>query len=174
MKLFEIVDKKTGDIDFADLPEHYGEPSAVTGSINVRNCGLGSLKGLPREINGFFDASNNHIRALENFSTTVGMGIDLSYNLITSLKNIHLCFPKMNGTLNLQNNTITSHILGLFMIEGLTQVKYLTANFSMIDAFDLVNRALQHHPSYAEGRKAAMYWCQEELLKKELDSYAQV
>ena len=57
----------------------------VSGYFTIRNAGLTSLDGAPREIGGYFDCSSNQLTSLEGAPQTVGGYFNCSYNQLTSL-----------------------------------------------------------------------------------------
>jgi hypothetical protein len=75
-----IATEKVTNLNNFDLSE-------VTNSIDLRNCNLTSLEGLPTKLNGSLDLFNNRkLESLEYCSEKIGQKFDIADTKITSLK----------------------------------------------------------------------------------------
>lgn len=127
-------------------------------------CGdnkLTSLKGAPRQVHGTFYCSSNQLTSFEGGPEFVNGHVNADYNEFTSLHNIHKHLKEVNGYLDLEYNDVASHVLGLLLIKGLTEVKLDNRRVAQI-----INKHLK------AGRDVVA--CQEELMAADLDEYAQL
>jgi hypothetical protein len=83
---------------------------------------LTSLKGGPEEVVYNFNCSSNKLTSLEGAPKSVGGVFNVADNKLTSLEGIHLKISHIGGKANFNNNPITSHVLGLLLIDGLDGV----------------------------------------------------
>ncbi len=94
-----------------------GCPRILQGSLYAAHNKLTSLKGIPREVYGPLVSLSNHPAPVPESAT-----VDLSYNLLTSLKDVHHQLKIVHGELDVSGNLITDNVLGLLMIDGVTRV----------------------------------------------------
>lgn len=106
------------------------------------NCSdkLTSLEGAPSSIGGDFSCYNNNL---------------------TSLHNIHKQIKYIGGYADFERNPITSHVLGLLLIDGLMKVFLDNKKVE-----EIINKHL------AGDRD--VFACQEELIENGFDEYAQL
>ena len=112
----------------------------VSKSINYEGYRLDSLEGAPSSIGGNLYCSNN------NF---------------TSLHNIHKKIKYIGGFASFNECPITTHVLGLLLIDGLQQV-YLNTN----GVEDIINKHLKGDRD--------VFACQEELIEAGYEEFAQL
>jgi hypothetical protein len=112
----------------------------VSKSINYEGYRLDSLEGAPSSIGGNLYCSNN------NF---------------TSLHNIHKIIKHIGGHADFRYNPITSHVLGLLLIDGLLFVMLGNEKVE-----DIINKHL-------EGDRD-VFACQEELIEAGYEEFAQL
>lgn len=137
-------------------------PQAVGGSYNFSENHVTNLKGMPDKLVQGFTGSKNELTSLEGAPKSIKGGVWLTYNKLESLHNIHKHMPEIHGNLQLHNNPIKSHVLGLVMIKGL---KLVTLDNNRVA--EIVNKYL------GQGREAIMA-CQAELIEAGFDDYAQL
>jgi hypothetical protein len=122
-----------------------GGPVEVGLNYFCSNNKLTSLKGMPRTINGDFWCFKNRLTSFEGCARTirgslygqhnklltsleggpsfVGMDVHLSNcPKLTSLQNIHLHFPEVHGSFDLDNTNVRGHMLGLLLVHGLRDI----------------------------------------------------
>lgn len=139
-----------------------GAPAKVD-SFDCSYNKLTSLNGAPLRTTGFFDCSGNMIASLSGAPSHIGGCFFCASNELTSLKDIHLQIKHISGFINLYQNRIDSHVLGLLLIKGLTKV-YMDRE----DMEDILNRYL---PS--KGMESVLL-CQEELIMSGREEFAQL
>jgi len=170
--LFESTGKSVADlgIDYKGgiflcsnnkLTSLAGAPSHVGGSFYCSSNELTSLEGAPSHVGGDFSCSVNQLTSLEGAPSHVG-SFYCSYNKLTSLKDVHKHIAEMKGALYASDNPIKSHVLGLLLIKGVTEV-YLDNK----QVKEILNRHL------GKGR-AGMLMAQEELIDAGLEEFAQL
>ena len=108
------------DIELATL---HGAPSEVIGDFFCDNNELTSLEGAPSKVGGDFFCYTNQLTSLEGAPSQVGGHFSCSNNKLTSLHNIHKIIKKMNGDFSCVHTPIKSHVLGLMLIPGITEVR---------------------------------------------------
>ena len=77
----------------------------VSGDFMIRNAGLTSLYGAPREIGGDFDCSFNQLTSLKGAPESIGKGFICYANQLTSLEGAP---ETVNGNFNCSGNQLTS------------------------------------------------------------------
>lgn len=73
--------------------------------IDIRECGVTSLKGAPKVVNGAFLCDNNELTSLEGAPEVVNDTFSCSHNRLTSLEG---CPKKINGVFDCDYNELTS------------------------------------------------------------------
>lgn len=142
-----------------------GIQERIFGSLDCARNDLKTLQGGPKEIDGTLQCSFNDLSTFDGFPLIIGNNLFLSENKFTSLKNIHKYIKKIGGTIFLTNNPIKSHILGLLLIENLSNIQFS----SDPDLENIINKYLPN----SRGR-TAVYDCQEELIQAGFEEYAQL
>ncbi len=160
-------------------------PNHVGGDYICFSSGLTSLKGIAKFILSNIDCSHNKLKSLDYLPDMINGSLDCSYNELTSfddiecsisedligtgnkiqsLHNIHKHLKAVNGKLFLRNNPLSSHILGVLLIEGCTEI--------IIDNKDVQNIVNSYLPN-KKGREA-IFDCQDELINAGFEEYAQL
>ena len=172
-ELFESTGKSVADlgIDYKgggfycfdnELTSLEGSPSHVNGNFDCFDNELTSLKGAPSHVGGNFYCSNNELTSLEGAPSHVGGSFYCSSNKLTSLKDVHKHIAEIKGEFYASDNPIKSHVLGLLLIKGVTEVR--------LDN-EQVKEILNMH--LGKGR-AGMLMAQEELIEAGLEEFAQL
>jgi len=135
-----------------------GCPQIVHNNFYATNNKLTSLVGLPEKMKGELSLRGNKINSLKGIPKLL-TALDLFDNQITNLKDIHKMLPRLveNNFLSVFNfakNPLTSHILGLLLIEGHFEV-ILPDHLG--NAQDIVNRHLL-------SKRRDVFECQQELI----------
>jgi len=145
-------------------------PTLVEGGYYCVNNKLTSLKGLPSKINGSFSCMNNLLTesCIHDFPTEVEGWFTITGNKFTSLKGIDKYLKKINGSIDIGTNPITSHILGLMRIEGLTSID-TEGNGNVSDLY-IAAKIINEH--LGQG-KAGIIDAQTKLIAAGLDDFAQ-
>ena len=133
-----------------------GAPTSVGGHFYCSFNKLTSLKFAPTSVGGNFDCDSNKLTSLEGAPTSIGGDFDCRRNQLTSLKDVHKQIKKIDGVFSLRENKIKSHVLGLLLIEGLTEVDSDQPWVSILN--DAVGQ-------FDDKRKRVM-WAQAELIKQ--------
>ena len=125
---------------FSDLTSLEGAPTSVSGDFDCYNNQLTSLEGAPTSVSGNFNCSDNELTSLEGAPTSVSGHFICSHNKLTSLKDVHRQIKKIKSEFDLGNNPIKSHVLGLLLIGGMTEVvgdqPWVSILNDAIDQFD--------------------------------------
>ena len=87
----------------------------------------------------------------------------LSNNPLTSLKDIHKKVKRINGAVSVSNTDVKSHVLGLLMIEGITEL-FIEED----EVADIIHDYLGSH-----NNPERILECQEELIDAGFEEYAQ-
>ena len=152
-------------------------------SICADNRGLTSLEGCPEETEGSALLAFNNLTSLKDCLKKVGGDISVTGNTtltsldfapeyvgdsfraedcgITSLHNIHKYVKHIGEYFLLKENPIKSHVLGVLLIDGLKMIQM---------DFKPVQHILNNH---LKGDRD-VFACQEELIDKGFDEYAQL
>jgi hypothetical protein len=132
-----------------------GGPVEVGNYYKCHNNKLTSLKGMPRIINGDFWCFKNRLTSFEGCARTIKgslygqhnklltsieggpcfVGIDVHLSncpKLTSLQNIHLHFPEVHGSIDLDNTNVKEHMLGLLLVRGLRDISIDDTKLSSI------------------------------------------
>jgi hypothetical protein len=154
--------------DFACIENHLTTlehgPSIVHGDYECHDNQLTSLKGSPKISYGHFDCSNNRLKSLEGCPETINGYFSVDNNKLTSLKDIHKHLHTVKGIIYAELNRITSHILGVLLIEGCEELR-----LDNVEVTDIIDKYL---PNY-EGRKGLMK-CKAELVDAGFGAFAQL
>ena len=158
------IDYKGGDFNctFNRLTSLEGAPSRVGGHFYCSYNELTSLEGAPSHVNGAFFCSHNELTSLEGAPSHVGGDFDCSINELASLKDVYKHIAEIKGEFYASDNPIKSHVLGLLLIKGVTEVR-----LDKTEVQDILNRHL------GKGR-AGMLMAQEELIEAGLEEFAQL
>ena len=147
-----------------DLTSLKGCPSIIHGMFNCEDNELTSLKYGPKIIDDLFNCAGNKLTSLEHCPKEVGCDFVCSSNNITSLKDIHKQLHKMKGVFDANDNPITSHVLGVLLIEGCRRIEIDNKEVEAIINSYLPNK---------EGRKGLMK-CKAELVDAGYEAFAQI
>ena len=139
-----------------------GAPSHVSGNFDCSVNKLTSLEGAPSHVSGNFYCSVNKLTSLEGAPSHVGGDFYCSYNELTSLKDVYKHVTEIKGIFYANENPIESHVLGLLLIKGVTEVRLDNKQIE-----EILNRHL------GKGR-AGMLMAQEELIEAGLEEFAQL
>ena len=138
------------------------QKDVYNGYFKCSGKGLKSLNGCPSTINYGFDCSNNKLESLEGAPSVVNGYFYCHNNKLTSLAGINKIVKEINGAAYFRNNPITSNVLGLLRIKGLTEVRLDNRR---------VEKILNKH--LARGDRDIIK-CQSELLDTGLEEYAKL
>jgi hypothetical protein len=143
-----------------------GSPTEIMGCFDIgRTYTVKSLVGGPTIVHGYYDASGCGLTSLDGLPIKIGAFLTISQNEIESLQGINK-LKEMDGAIYMSNCPITSHILGVFFINGCQGI--LASNNNDLDeAINIVNRHIK------KGR-AGLLPCQKELIEAGLADFAQV
>jgi len=145
-----------------ELASLKGAPSHIGASFYCRGNKLTSLEGAPSRVDGDFYCSSNKLTSLAGAPSHVGGGFSCSYNELTSLKDVHKHITEIKGIFYAIESPIESHVLGLLLIKGATEVRLDNERVA-----EILNRHL------GKGR-AGMLMAQEELIEAGLEEYAKL
>ena len=171
--LFESTGKSVADLGIEyeggnldcnndQLTSLEGAPSRVGGYFTCVNNRLTSLKGAPSYVHRGFSCANNQLISLEGAPSRVGSDFYCSNNQLTSLKDVHRYIAEIQGNFFAFDNPIKSHVLGLLLIKGITEI-----HIDNMQVEEILNRHLN------KGR-AGMLQAQEELIESGLEEFAQL
>lgn len=177
-----------------------GFPTDILFDFNCYDNSLTSLKGAPSEVNGKFDCSDNNLTSLEYGPLKVSRFYNCSINDITSLPGSEVSVPLLDCSTNLitslltapskieflecKHNRISSLVgveealptlqalycednpikeggLGLLLLDDIRMLR------SDILALDIIHR-------YLNKGADTIYDCQQELIEKGYEAYAQL
>jgi len=141
-----------------------GSPASVGGYFICTNNQLTSLEGAPSSVGGHFICTNNQLTSLEGAPSSVGGDFECSYNKLTSFEGIHKILKSMNGAFYANKNPLKSHVLGLLLVKGCTEV--------VLDN-KVVEEVLNRYLPNTRGNKAVIE-AQSELLDLDLEDWAQL
>ena len=139
-----------------------GCPEEIDGSALFGSNHLTSLKGGPRKVTGDFSITGNiTLTSLDFAPEYVGENFRAEDCNITSLHNIHKHVKHIGDYLLLKGNPITSHVLGVLLIDGLKMIQM---------DFKPVQHILNNH---LKGDRD-VFACQEELIEAGYEEFAQL
>lgn len=170
VKIFSVVgDFSARDVGLVTL-ENF--PTRVVGKFEIDdNKNLKTLEHGPQIVVGEFSCSGTGISSFEHAPKDIG-GSTRAYSCnFTNLHNIHKQIKKLSGILNLENNHIKSHVLGLLMIKGLRRVNFMShlAGSKLSEAEVILNKYLKLDVSDRDIIKI-----QEEIIQAGLGEYAKL
>lgn len=157
-------------------------PREVEQYLNASDNDLRSLKGCPKVGGRLMISGNPKLTSLEGICPQVGALSIRDNPGITSLHNIHKHIKRLKFTYDssAQSSTegmlcigteaetkISDSILGLFLIEGLREVRVGVGSLVKYGPWAIVNRHLKN-----QDRDEAMYDCQEELIAAGFKDFA--
>lgn len=122
------------------------------------------LENIPSRISGNFYCSDNKLISLEGAPSLIGGDLDCYSNRLSSLHNIHKQIKHIGGFADFRKNPITSCVLGLLLIDGLTEV-YLE-NKKEKKVQNILNKHLKGDRD--------VFACQEELIEAGFEDFAQL
>jgi hypothetical protein len=153
-------------VDLNKLSSLYGSPEEVHGDFDASyNKHIKTLEGGPRVVHGTYYVGECGLTSLVGIPIKIGKSLNISYNPITSLHGIHF-LKEMNGSLTVYGSSVVSHMLGVFMIKGISGIT-TTSGSSFGEAAGIVNRHI------SKGR-AGLLPCQKELIEAGLADFAQI
>lgn len=138
-----------------------GAPTTVAKSFDCSYNRIKSLKFAPKEIGSDFFCIDNDLTSLEGIPSIINGNLFISGNKLTSLHNIHKQIKRMGAYANFSNNPITSHVLGLLLVNGLYSI-----NLDNPKVDTIMNKHLNGDRD--------VFACQEELIEAGLDEFAQL
>ena len=145
-------------------------PTDIRGSYICRDNELTSLEFGPIKVLGIFSCSDNKLTSLEHCPSEVGGSFRCVRNELTSLKDIHKQLTKMNGKFVCYDNPITSHILGVLLINGCSA---LQIDDRGAEPYYSVEKIINKYLPNKEGRKGLLK-CKGELVDAGFDTFAQL
>jgi len=125
---------------------------------------LTTLVGCPHTVINDFYANENSLDSFEGAPKDITGFADFDCNKFTSLHNIHKHITRITGNIRLEDNILTSSVLGLLMIKELKRAKLDNAHLETI-----INKYLPN----TRGNTAVME-CQRELIDAGLEEYAKL
>ena len=150
------------DCSLNHLTSLEGAPSCVGGGFYCSYNQLTSLEGAPSRVNGGFDCAYNELTSLAGAPSRVNGNFNCSNNELASLKDVYKHVTEIKGKFYAIKNPIKSHVLGLLLIKGVTEVRLDNKQ---------VKEILNSH--LGKGR-AGMLMAQEELIEAGLEEFAQL
>ena len=157
------------DCDYNELTSLEYGPNEVHGNFSCYGNKLTSLEHAPKEIHGNFFCDSNQLTSLEHCPNKVRGYFYCSNNKLTSLQDIHLLFKGgfISFNIDVTNNPIKSHILGLMLIPELKGIIFKhEKNPKLRLAFQIIDKHLKADRD--------VWACQEELLDNDLHEFAQI
>jgi len=158
-----------------------GGPEAVGGDFNCSYTLITNLKGAPRYVRDTFVCS---VRGISSVEDLVGIpdgcgNYHITGTKLTNLQGIDKVItnvnPEKGGTLNFAHNSINSHILGLFRIEGVQHIRIDSVDKDIMNLID----ELRLNPKYNANQKIAkaiaeIHRIAKEKNKPELKAFAKL
>lgn len=133
----------------------------VAGNVDLsRDFNLTTLPFKFAHIRGFLSVCHTNIATFDNFPEVIGTHLTITESKITSMHNIHKHVKIMGDTLYAHG--VTSSVLGVFMIKGVTRLVIDRVNVHMI-----VDKHMQDD-------QLDIFTCQQELLDAGLVEYAKL
>ncbi len=146
---------------YNNLTSLKGAASTVGEDFSCTSNKLTSLEGGPTKVGGDYFCSKNKITSLEGVASSIGGDFYCTRNRLTSLHNIHKQIKHIGGHAEFQQNPIKTHVLGLLLIDGLTEVlldkRYVE---------DIINKHLKGDRD--------VFACQEELIEAGFEDFAKL
>ena len=128
------------------------------GNFFCYDLDLTSLEGAPTSVGGYFDCYGNQLTSLKGAPTSVSGHFNCANNRLASLKDVHKQIKKIEGVLLLGRNPIKSHVLGLLLIEGLTEA----VGDKKQPWVPIINSAIKQF----DDKRKRIVWAQAELVKQ--------
>ncbi len=187
MKLHQLREGRDfSGTGYKDLAGWHHVHEVLYGDLEVNETGLDSFKNAPKEISqGGLYAAGNNLSSFEGAPKKVDRpGVNLCNNKFTSLHNIHLHMPVIRGNLVMSGCPIKSHALGVLLIDGLDgfeareqilgEWQYRLTTITDDDSLKVRNTWWYIIDGFLpNGRgNAALYECQEALIKAGFEEYA--
>lgn len=139
-----------------------GAPRHVGAHFDCGRNQLTSLEGAPRHVGDDFYCYHNQLTSLQGAPRHVGGSFYCPNNKLTSLKGVHKQIAEIQGRFACTQNPIESHVLGLLLIKGITEI-----HLDHKQVREILNRHL------GKGR-AGMLQAQEELIEAGLEEFARL
>lgn len=176
MLLRPLLERKFSDLseaEFRDLRLTHGisRGRVYCGShLNLENKDLDSLEGMNFEVlNGGMNLNGNRLVSFKGAPKRITGDVLARSNRFYDLHDIHLDIHQLKGTLDLRNNPISSHVLGLLLIKDLDSIGDVR---TYSDRYKWIKIVDKHLPN--KKGKIGMFECQEELLDAGLENFAEV
>lgn len=151
-----LIKRDDGTIDEAPTAE-----IIKLGVYNANSAGVSSFEGIPKRFEGDIRLGRCNLSSFEHAPEYVGANFILNRNKFTSLKDIHKHVKEVHGYISLDDNEITSHMLGLMNIKGLRKI-YFDYNKEIEIIFN------KHLPG------GDIFEVQEELVESGYEEYAKL
>jgi hypothetical protein len=132
-------------------------------SFDAKLLQLTSLLGCPAVVEQDFYCSQNLLDTLQYCPKHVGRNFVANYNKLRSLQNIHKHCTSIGYTLLVMKNPISSHILGVMLIEDVTEVMF---SVDFMEYENIINTHLKTDRD--------VFICQDNLIKAGFAEYAQL
>ena len=147
-----------------------GAPRRAPRFFSCENNNLRNLMGSPNSVHFNFNCNSNQLTSLKGAPNKIGGNFNCAFNKLTSLRGIHKYFKGgwIKGRLDLSQNPITSHVLGVMLIPELKGVDYWSAtlNVEHEKVAEILNYHLQNDRDVIQ--------CQQDLIDAGLKAYAQL
>jgi hypothetical protein len=111
-----------------------GAPKHVKTDFNASFNALKTLAGAPTEVGDTFDVTDNELVTLDGAPLRASR-FDASHNKLTSLEGIGSKFLTSCTYFSVEHNDIKSHVLGLFLMRGLKEVKATFPGFEIVESY---------------------------------------
>lgn len=163
---------RTCEIQSNALTSLEGAPKEVKFFTLSESPSITSLKHSPEKCDTYMLYNVSGITSLEGISQSINqLSIFESKNL-TSLHNIHKQIKRIDGEMYLSASFLKSHILGILLIPGLTELSVVNTsskNPKLVEAAKIINKYLPN-----DRGNDAVVDCQNELLDAGLEDFAQL
>jgi len=138
-------------------------------TLNISREKLTSLEGCPPNV-GAMICENNLLTSFKGAPSYVNGQVDARDNKFINLRNVHFDLPIVEGPLRMGKNRIKSHVLGVILIEGLTDFTYEDTSVNI-----WANILNQHLGGLSKQiRQSRMYDCQQALIEAGFDEHAKL
>lgn len=149
-----------------------GMPENVIGTIDCSNNALTDLNHCSLSVGGGFICRHNQITTLEFTPKYIRGDFDCSDNKIIHLKDIETSLGTLKGKMILSNNPISAHITGLLKIKGLEEVVFKNPGALKAEkAFAVLNKYLMKTESINEEITPIIANFTKELKEKGLEDF---
>jgi hypothetical protein len=153
-ELFEDEERSVLSV-MGQRPEH------CYGNFRCSDKDIESLKGAPKSVSHSVFCSRNKFSSLDGVPSEIGDNLYFEYNNLTTLHNIHKYIKKIGNVADFRWNPITSHVLGLLLIDGL---KVCFLDNTKVEV--IINKHLKGERD--------VFACQEELIENGFEDFAQL